>query len=178
MRVKKQKKGGDAPSAHDETIRLVSGLAEIAEERQLSEIILDSEALTVTIRRGGPPAAAAQQTYQVPAHTVMIPQPPVHAAPPPPLPGPAEPAAEAGNGHHHLVTSPFVGTFYRRPNPDADPYVELGMRVDKGQVLCIVEAMKLMNEIEADVAGVVVSVLVDDAQPVEYGQPLFKIEPS
>ena len=178
MRVKKQKKGADAPSsAHDATIRLVSGLAEIAEDRQLSEIMLDTEELTVTIRRGGPPPASASAAYPVPAQT-MVPHPPVHVpAPPPPAPA-GEPAAEAGNGHHHLVTSPFVGTFYRRPNPDADPYVELGNRVDKGTVLCIVEAMKLMNEIEADVAGTVVSVLVDDAQPVEYGQPLFKIDPA
>jgi acetyl-CoA carboxylase biotin carboxyl carrier protein len=137
--------------------------------------VLDTE-LTVTIRRGGPPPTGAPATYPVPAHALV--PPPVHVpAPPPPAPA-AEPAAEAGNGHHHLVTSPFVGTFYRRPNPDADPYVELGNRVDTGKVLCIVEAMKLMNEIEADVGGTVVSVLVDDAQPVEYGQPLFKIDPS
>jgi acetyl-CoA carboxylase biotin carboxyl carrier protein len=74
-----------------------------------------------------------------------------------------------------VVTSPFVGTFYRRPNPDADTYVEVGGRVEKGQVLCIIEAMKLMNEIEADVSGTVVAVLAADSEPVEYGQPLFKI---
>jgi acetyl-CoA carboxylase biotin carboxyl carrier protein len=75
------------------------------------------------------------------------------------------------------VTSPFVGTFYRRPNPDTSPYISLNERVEKGQVLCIVEAMKLMNEIEADAAGTVVAILVEDNQPVEYGQPLFKIAP-
>jgi acetyl-CoA carboxylase biotin carboxyl carrier protein len=179
MRVKKQKKGDAPASAHDDTIRLVSGLADIAEDRQLTEIVVDTEGLTVTIRRGAPPVAAAPPAYPLPAQPAMVPHPPVHVPAPPPMPSPAaEAAAEAGNGHHHLVTSPFVGTFYRRPNPDADPYVELGVRVDKGQVLCIVEAMKLMNEIEADVAGIVVSVLVDDAQPVEYGQPLFKIDPA
>ena len=74
-----------------------------------------------------------------------------------------------------MVTSPFVGTFYRRPNPESPNYVSVHDKVEKGQVLCIVEAMKLMNEIEADVAGTIVAILVDDGAPVEYGQRLFKI---
>ena len=73
------------------------------------------------------------------------------------------------------MTSPFVGTFYRKPNPDSPTYVSLNDKVDKGQVLCIVEAMKLMNEIESDVAGTVIGILVEDGAPVEYGQPLFRI---
>ena len=75
------------------------------------------------------------------------------------------------------VTSPIVGTFYRSPTPDADHFVEIGAQVSKGQVLCIVEAMKLMNEIESDVDGIVVKILVENGQPVEYGEPLFLIEP-
>jgi acetyl-CoA carboxylase biotin carboxyl carrier protein len=75
------------------------------------------------------------------------------------------------------VTSPIVGTFYRSPSPEAEPFVEVGSNVNKGQVLCIVEAMKLMNEIESEVDGVVVKVLVENGQPVEYGEPLFLIEP-
>lgn len=75
------------------------------------------------------------------------------------------------------VTSPLVGTFYRAPSPDTDPFVEVGDKVGKGQVICIVEAMKLMNEIESEVDGAIVKVLVDNAQPVEYGEPLFLIEP-
>ncbi len=75
------------------------------------------------------------------------------------------------------VTSPIVGTFYRSPTPEAAPFVEVGIKVNKGQVLCIVEAMKLMNEIESDVDGIVVKVLVENGQPVEYGEPLFLIEP-
>lgn len=78
----------------------------------------------------------------------------------------------------HVTTSPIVGTFYRRPSPDADPFVEVGDRVQEGQVLCIVEAMKLMNEIEADVAGEILEIVPDDAQPVEYGEALFVIGPS
>jgi acetyl-CoA carboxylase biotin carboxyl carrier protein len=75
------------------------------------------------------------------------------------------------------ITSPIVGTFYRAPSPDANPFVEMGATVSKGQVLCIVEAMKLMNEIESDVDGTVVKILVENGQPVEYGEPLFLIEP-
>jgi acetyl-CoA carboxylase biotin carboxyl carrier protein len=75
------------------------------------------------------------------------------------------------------VTAPLVGTFYRSPSPESPPFVEVGDRVKKGQVICIIEAMKLMNEIESEVDGIVVRVLVDNAQPVEYGEPLFLLEP-
>lgn len=90
------------------------------------------------------------------------------------------PGAAAGPDEAGLVfiTSPIVGTFYRAPNPEAAPFVDVGSVVRKGQVLCIVEAMKLMNEIESDVAGTVVKVLVDNAQPVEFGQRLFAIRPA
>ena len=96
-------------------------------------------------------------------------------AQPPPVAAPPPAAAPAADDKSHVVTSPFVGTFYRKPNPDSPNYINLGDKVEKGQVLCIVEAMKLMNEIEADVAGTVTAILVEDGAPVEYGQPLFKI---
>jgi acetyl-CoA carboxylase biotin carboxyl carrier protein len=76
------------------------------------------------------------------------------------------------------ITSPIVGTFYRAPSPEATPFVELGSRVKKGQVLCIVEAMKLMNEIESEIDGTVIKILVENSQPVEYGEPLFLVEPA
>ena len=79
--------------------------------------------------------------------------------------------------HHKPVSSPMVGTFYRSPAPDADPFVEIGDIVEVGQTVCIIEAMKLMNEIEAEVKGRVARILVDNAQPVEFGQKLFLIEP-
>jgi acetyl-CoA carboxylase biotin carboxyl carrier protein len=88
----------------------------------------------------------------------------------------ATPAPEPVEKPGHLVTSPFVGTFYAAPAPDQDPFVQLNSNVRKGQVLCIVEAMKLMNEIEADAAGRVTEILVENGQPVEFGQPLFRIE--
>lgn len=92
-----------------------------------------------------------------------------------PAAGPAEPAVE-----QRLVEikSPMVGTFYRSPSPGVKPYVEVGERVERGQVVCIIEAMKLMNEIQSEVAGLIVKVPVENAQPVEYGQPLFVVAPT
>jgi acetyl-CoA carboxylase biotin carboxyl carrier protein len=144
---------------------MARGLAEIVAEHNLSELILDTKEITLTVRRGT---------------TVVQPSPVVHAAPAPtaPAPAPSAPAAEAAQAAAdkvHVVTSPFVGTFYRKPNPDSPNYVSVNEKVDKGQVLCIVEAMKLMNEIEADVAGTIKAILVEDGAPVEYGQPLFQI---
>ena len=88
----------------------------------------------------------------------------------------SSPSASA-NQNHKQVLSPFVGTFYRSPSPESEPYVKEGQRVKRGDVLCIVEAMKLMNEIEAEFSGKVISVLVENGQPVEFGEPLYIIEP-
>ena len=99
--------------------------------------------------------------------------PPVAAAP---TPQPEAAAPEEEN--LHSISSPIVGTFYRAPNPDADPYVKVGDFVEPGQTLCIVEAMKLMNEIECDISGTVVRVLPENAQPVEYGEDLFLVRPA
>jgi acetyl-CoA carboxylase biotin carboxyl carrier protein len=85
---------------------------------------------------------------------------------------------EAAPGHLIEVTSPMVGTFYRAPSPDAPPYVDVGARVGKGSVLCIIEAMKLMNELESEMEGTIAKIMVENAQPVEYGQVLFLIDPS
>jgi acetyl-CoA carboxylase biotin carboxyl carrier protein len=117
------------------------------------------------IRRGAAGEAGPLAVGKAP------PPPPVAEAPPPAPPKePPEPAFKE-------VFSPIVGTFYRAPAPDAAPFVEVGSRVTKGQVLCIVEAMKIMNQIESDTGGVVVAILVENAQPVAYGQPLFHIAP-
>jgi acetyl-CoA carboxylase biotin carboxyl carrier protein len=91
---------------------------------------------------------------------------------------PAKASAEAGDPNVVIVTSPFVGTFYRASGPEAPPFVEVGASVKKGQTLCIIEAMKLMNEIEAELAGTVVEILAENGKSVEFGQKLFKIEKS
>ncbi|MGI6038322.1 MAG: acetyl-CoA carboxylase biotin carboxyl carrier protein [Limnochordia bacterium] len=99
----------------------------------------------------------------------------------PVAPLPKEPAAppvqeEVIDENLVIITAPMVGTFYRAPAPDAPPYVKVGDRIQRGQPLCIIEAMKLMNEIESDVSGIIKEILVDNAQPVEFGQPLFTVE--
>ena len=117
--------------------------------------------------------------------TVVIPaQAPVAASPPAPAPATApqkaaEPPAQVADNKSNLVEikSPMVGTFYRAPSPDADPYVSVNEKITEGQVVCIVEAMKLMNEIESEVSGRVVEILVENAKPVEFGQALFRIDP-
>ena len=112
-------------------------------------------------------------------------EPPVEPAPkrpappaavPEPTPSAAPRETSTGDVQGYILTSPIVGTFYRAPSPEAEAYVSSGDRVEKGQVLCIVEAMKLMNEIECDVSGVVLAVLPENSQPVEFGEPLFSIK--
>ncbi|HTR56105.1 MAG TPA: acetyl-CoA carboxylase biotin carboxyl carrier protein [Kofleriaceae bacterium] len=152
---------------------MARGLAEIVAAHNLSELIVDTKETTLTIRRGGAPVMA------IPAPMPAMPAfAPAHHAPahhaPAAVPA-AAPAPAAVEDKAHVVTSPFVGTFYRKPNPDSPAYVSMNEKIEKGAVLCIVEAMKLMNEIEADVGGTIVAILVEDGAPVEYGQPLFKI---
>ena len=163
---------GNGNAAEHELVTMARGLAEIVAAHNLSELIVDTKETTLTLRRGGSvtmamPAAMPMQ-MPMPMHA---PAPAAHA----PAPAPAASAPAPADDKAHVVTSPFVGTFYRKPNPDSPSYVSIGDKVDKGQVLCIVEAMKLMNEIEADVAGTVTAILVEDGVSVEYGQPLFKI---
>lgn len=105
------------------------------------------------------------------------PMPTAPSAPTAPAPAPATPAEKADDGLHEVL-SPMVGTFYRAPSPEADPFVREGDRIESGQTLCIIEAMKILNEIPADVQGEVVEILVGDSQPVEYNQALLKIRPS
>ncbi len=120
------------------------------------------------------------------------PAPPVLAAAAGPAPAAVQPVAPAAappveepddedDGlppNAHIIKSPIVGTFYRSPAPDADPFTDIGSRIKKGQVLCIVEAMKLMNEIEAEVDGTVLEIYAEDSEPVEFGEPLFAIKPA
>ncbi|HJQ36846.1 MAG TPA: acetyl-CoA carboxylase biotin carboxyl carrier protein [Thermoanaerobaculia bacterium] len=97
-------------------------------------------------------------------------------APAPAAPPQVEAAAEASDAGLHVITSPIVGTFYRSPNPEAPAFVNVGDRVSKGQVICIIEAMKLMNEIESDVDGVIATIYPSNGQPVEYGEKLFAVK--
>ncbi len=158
---------GPRPAAESETrTKLIQELADLLRKNNLAELEFERDGVRVRLRQelAGRPATGAS---------------PDSAATAPGSGGAvaASPASAETNGLV-TITSPIVGTFYRSPSPDADPYVEEGDPVRKGQVLCIVEAMKLMNEIESEVDGRVVKILVESAKPVEYGQPLFLIEPT
>ncbi len=150
-------------------IKLVesSGIGELELEEEGSKIRIAKAAHNTTPAHSYQPFTVAAPAVQ----TAAIPVPQATASVPAPQAEPPQPKANI-----HEVKSPIVGTFYRAPAPDAEPYVEAGQSVQAGSVLCIVEAMKLMNEIESDVAGRIVKICVDNGQPVEYNQTLFHIE--
>ena len=156
------------------TFEQIKELIDLVSERELQGLEIERSGFRVRIdgkARGVPPSAPPAQA--APA----APPPPAAPAPTPPAAGSEAPAEEPELPEGgHVVTSPIVGTFYAAPNPEADPYVRVGDRVKTGQVLCIVEAMKLMNEIESDADGVILEIYVKNAQPVEYGEPLFALQ--
>ena len=145
-------------------IRQVKKLIELLQESGIAELEITEGEDSVRIRRYPEAALSA------PAAPVAIQAPPPVAAA-----AASEPAVEAKSGGHN-VTAPMVGTFYDSPAPGAKSFVQIGSSVSEGDVLCIIEAMKMMNQIEADVSGTIVSVLVESGNPVEFGQPLFIIE--
>jgi acetyl-CoA carboxylase biotin carboxyl carrier protein len=155
----------DDAASSQSVVQHVAELAEVLRRHDLNEIEIESAGVKIRLRRGG------DTITQVAAPAPVI----AAAAPLAAAPAPA-PKAEVTDGNVSYITSPFVGTFYRSPSPDSAPFVEVGTRVKKGQALCIVEAMKLMNEIESEVDGVIVQCLVENGQPVEYGEPLYKIK--
>ena len=113
---------------------------------------------------------------QVPVPQVPVPQQTNLSQPNEAVQSQTDAAAEALDNNHVIIKSPIIGTFYRKPSPDKDPFVNVGDRVDEGSVVGIVEAMKLFNEIESDISGTIIKVLVDDMSPVEYDQPLFLVD--
>ncbi len=153
-------------------LRKLKKLIDLVQESGIAELEITEGEEKVKIVKGGAPAVAppSYDAHQVAASAPRPAAEPTRAAATPSLPAEAGPAQEG-----QLVKAPMVGTFYRSPSPDAKPFVEVGQTVKKGDTVCIVEAMKLMNEIESDVAGVVKAILVENGQPVEYGQPLFVI---
>jgi acetyl-CoA carboxylase biotin carboxyl carrier protein len=153
-------------------IRKVKKLIELLEESGIGEIEIKEGEESVRISRGisGSPAPAPNYSYPPPA----APAAPVPAAAAP-APAPAESADSAPATSGKVVKSPMVGTFYRSPSPSSPSFVEVGKTVKAGDVLCIVEAMKMMNQIEAEVSGTVEAILAENGEPVEFDQPLFSI---
>lgn len=166
-----------------ELIKFVAkaGVNEVEIEQKDFKICIKSESIARKKSNQGP----EQVVVAAPAGTPVVAPAPVVAPPVAPAPAaapaavaPAVPNADAENANYIEVKSPMIGTFYRRPSPDKSNFVEIGDTVKQGDTLCIVEAMKLFNEIESEVSGKIVKVLVDDSSPIEYDQPLFLIDPS
>ena len=157
----------------------IRSLIELVDSSSIGELTLESGSVRLQLKKAVAPQPAV---IAAPVQAVVAPVAPVVAAAPAialapaaaaPAPAPVEAAPSVARG---VVKSPMVGTFYSAPSPDAKPYASVGDHVQAGQVLCIIEAMKLMNEIETEVAGTVSKILVKNGEPVEFGQPLFEIE--
>jgi acetyl-CoA carboxylase biotin carboxyl carrier protein len=158
-------------------------ILELVRQHELTEFEIEQGGLRLKIRKDGAGGTA------VATHPVHAPAPAAHAAPPPSAPPPAPPptgtapspgavapaAADEGDVELAVVKSPIVGTFYRSAEPSAPSFVEIGTTVKKGQVLCIIEAMKLMNEIDSEFDGVIANIYIENGQPVQYGERLFAI---
>jgi len=154
----------------------IRSILELVKEHDLSEFELEVDSLKIKVRKSG-----GSHVIQAPVLPSYAPLPAVAMTGGAAAPRPVEPrpdAAVAADADLAMVTSPIVGTFYRASEPGAPPFVERGTRVKKGQVLCIIEAMKLMNEIECDHEGEVVAIYVENTQPVQYGERLFAIKVS
>lgn len=157
-------------------IKEIQNLIRFVAKSGASEVKLETEDIKITIKTTSESAGQAEATIvqQIPVHAAMA---PVAAAPA--APAPAKPAKEEEDLSKYItVKSPIIGTFYRKPSPDKPNFVEVGSSIGEGDVLCVIEAMKLFNDIESEVSGKIVKILVDNASPVEFDQPLFLVDPS
>lgn len=143
-------------------------LLEVVRANELTEFELEQEGFKIRIRKDGSVPPPVQAAFPAAAPAAVPQQPSI-------VPAPSAPVQEDSDVELAIIKSPIVGTFYRAPQPGAPPFVELGQKVRKGQVLCIIEAMKLMNEIESEYDGTVAAIYVENAQPVQYGERLFAI---
>ncbi len=154
-------------------IKEIQNLIKFVAKSGASEVKLETEDVKITIRTGPLGTAVSEPVYMQ--------QMPMAATPAPAAVEASAPAAKAAPANEdHLITikSPIIGTFYRKPSPDKPNFVEVGSEIGKGDVLCVIEAMKLFNDIESEVSGKIVKILVDDSSPVEFDQPLFVVDPS
>ena len=150
-------------SSEREAFRLIEEMLQLMESRGLVELEMEHQGLRIRLKK-----ASSSQAPQLVEYVAGTPQSAAAAQPG------AKPAVE---GRRIVIKSPMVGTFYRAPAPDAPPFIEVGQDIEVGQVVCIIEAMKLMNEIKSEAAGRAAEILVQSGDPVEFGQPLFSIEP-
>jgi len=155
----------------------IQNLIKFVAKSGASEVKLEMEDVKVTIKTG---SDKTETTIVQQAPIAPIAAAPVASTPEPVAPAPATPppAASDDDSKYIVIKSPIIGTMYRRPSPDKPLFVEVGSTINVGDTVCIIEAMKLFNEIESEVAGKIVKILVDDASPVEFDQPLFLVDPS
>lgn len=154
----------------------IQELIRLVNDSNIGEVSLEQKDFKITIKQKEEPVTQmiAAPAMQQPMYAQQLPQPQQQALPQ--SPAAASPAPAASNTI--AIKSPMIGTFYRRPSPDKPNFVEVGDQVSVGKVVCIIEAMKLFNEIESEVKGKIVKILVEDSSPVEYDQPLYLVEPS
>lgn len=159
-------------------IKEIQDLIKFVAKAGVNEVEIEQKDFKITIKT----ASDVDRQYVVQAAAPMQPYPVAAAAPVATMPvaatAPVAEAAPAEASNLITVKSPMIGTFYRSAGPDKEPFVQIGQTINKGETVCIIEAMKLFNEIEAEISGKIVKVLVDDATPVEYDQPLFLVEPA
>ncbi len=148
----------------------IKAIIDLMRKNSVAEFELEKEGFKIRLKRAGPGSIPASQYDDAPAVTYAPVNPAIQVALPP-----APPPVQATNEVD--IKSPMIGTFYRSPSPESASYVEVGTEVSPETVVCIIEAMKVMNEIKAEVKGVITQVLVENAKPVEFGQPMFKVRP-
>ncbi len=152
----------------------IKAIIDLMRKNNLSEFELERQEYKIKLKRGG----GAQPVSDDPGFYPLAPNPPAPAALPAPAAAVAPPAPAVPATPSLEIESPMIGTFYRAPSPESQPYVEVGSEVNPETIVCLIEAMKVMNEIKAEVKGVVTHILVENAKPVEFGQPLFRIRPA
>ena len=160
-------------------IKEIQSLIKFVAKSGASEVKLEMEDVKITIKTGSEKTETT--ILQAAAPVAPIAAAPVATAPAPVAPAaetPAAPAASEDDSKYVTIKSPIIGTLYRKPSPDKPMFVEVGSKISAGDTVCIIEAMKLFNEIESEVSGTIVKVLVDDSTPVEFDQPLFLVDPS
>jgi len=159
-------------------LKEIQNLIKFVAKSGASEVKLEMDDVKITIRTGSDSETTIVQQVPVQASAPVVQQQvpvPVPVATPE---APVAPATSSDDSKYITIKSPIIGTFYRKPSPDKPVFVEVGTNIKEGDVLCVIEAMKLFNEIESEVTGKIVKVLVDDASPVEFDQPLFLVDPS
>jgi len=158
-------------------LKEIQNLIKFVAKSGASEVKLEMDDVKITIKTGSEETTIVQQMPMAPAAPVMQQAMPV--ATPVAESAPSAPAPAASDDSKYVtIKSPIIGTFYRKPSPDKPVFVEVGTDIKEGDILCVIEAMKLFNEIESEISGKIVKVLVDDSSPVEFDQPLFLVDPS